>query len=59
MSKVILVLVLLLLTSCGVAGRVGATLTGYFSTCIDGVSYLQFTSGVTVQYNKDGTVKKC
>jgi len=59
MSKVILVLVLLLLTSCGAVGRAGATLTGYSSTCIDGVSYLQFTSGVTVQYNKDGSIKKC
>jgi hypothetical protein len=29
------------------------------STCQNGVSYLQFASGVSVEYQKDGTIKTC
>jgi hypothetical protein len=48
------------LSGCGAADRMGAALTGGGSeTCIDGVVYLQFTSGVTVKYNADGTIATC
>jgi hypothetical protein len=44
---------------CGFVDRADATLTGYSRICIDGVEYLQFTSGATVAFTPDGNVKKC
>jgi len=49
----------LLLTGCGWFDRVAATATGYARMCVDGVEYLQFTSGATVAYTRDGKVKTC
>ena len=39
--------------------RFGAALTGSAKSCIDGVEYLQFASGVTVKYNRDGSISTC
>lgn len=48
------------LTGCGAIDRQLAALTGDASkTCVDGVEYLQFTSGVSVAYTKDGKIKTC
>lgn len=45
---------------CGAVDRSLAKFTGDATeTCHDGVMYLQFTSGASVAYNKDGTVKTC
>ena len=56
----ILILGALLLTGCGQFDRAKAKWTGDASeTCHDGVIYLQFTSGATVKYNKDGTIATC
>lgn len=52
-------LIVLMLTGCGAANRAGASLTGYSESCIQGVMYYQFTSGVTVAYTQDGKVKGC
>ena len=50
----------LTLTGCGALDRLGAHITGDASeTCHGGVLYLQFTSGASVAYNQDGTVKTC
>lgn len=49
----------LAVAGCGYVDRAGATLTGYSRICIDGVEYLQFTSGATVAFTPDGKVKKC
>lgn len=49
----------MLLTGCGLFDRVAATATGYARVCVDGVEYLQFTSGATVAYTRDGRVKSC
>ena len=54
-----IVLSAFILGSCGQADRMEAQITGYSSRCINGVLYYQFSSGVTVAYNQDGTVKKC
>ena len=52
--------VLVLLSGCGWFERkVTANITGHAVTCIEGVRYLQFPSGVTVQYDRDGRVKTC
>jgi len=53
------------LAALGLAGcgwferKVTANVTGHAVTCVDGVRYLQFPSGVTVQYDKDGRVRTC
>lgn len=48
-----------LLGGCGALDREVAKLTGYARSCVDGVEYLQFASGVTVAYTPDGKVKTC
>lgn len=56
----IVLLTVLVMSGCGWFDRkITANLTGYAEDCVDGVLYLQFPSGVTVKYNKDGTVAKC
>jgi hypothetical protein len=47
------------LTGCGWFERATATATGYSRMCVDGVEYLQFTSGSTVAYTPDGKVRTC
>lgn len=57
--KITILLLTVLLTGCGWFDRVAATATGYASVCVDGVEYLQFTSGATVAYTPDGKIKTC
>lgn len=59
MKKLILITAVLTLSGCGSFDREIAKLTGYANSCIDGVLYYQFASGVTVAYNKDGSIKTC
>lgn len=47
------------LSGCGGVDRSIANITGYAKSCVDGVQYLQFVSGVTVQYNQSGQVVTC
>lgn len=48
------------LAGCGKIDRWWAGMTGDASeVCIDGVAYLQFTSGATVKYRADGRVATC
>jgi hypothetical protein len=48
------------MTACGWFERkVTANITGHAVTCVEGVAYLQFPSGVTVQYDKTGRIKTC
>ena len=49
----------LTLAACGQVDRATAQLTGYSKVCVDGVTYLQFTSGATVQINDQGLPVKC
>jgi hypothetical protein len=39
--------------------KVTANITGHAVTCVEGVAYLQFPSGVTVQYDRSGRIKTC
>lgn len=57
--KKILVLSLLLFVGCGFFERKIAGYTGYSEMCIDGVSYIQFTSGASVKYTKEGRIASC
>lgn len=60
MKYVLLCLLVLSVSGCGSFDRTVASVTGgATATCVDGVVYLQFTSGATVAYNQDGTVKTC
>lgn len=61
MKKTILMtFVALVLTACGAAERSLASFTGGATkTCIDGVTYLQFTSGATVQVDWQGKPVAC
>jgi len=53
-------LITLTFSGCGAIDRGMANITGDGSeTCHDGVVYLQFTSGVSVKYNKDGSIATC
>jgi hypothetical protein len=51
--------IIILLTGCGAFSKTMAYLTDYSRYCINGVSYLQFTSGATVEYTKEGNIKTC
>lgn len=51
--------VAVMMSGCGKADRIIAHYTGYSKICIDGVSYLQFTSGATVQRDRNGQVVRC
>ena len=46
-------------TGCGACSRVVATYSGYDKMCVDGVSYIQFTSGATVQVDLEGKPVRC
>jgi len=49
----------LALTACGKVNRIGANWAGYSKVCVDGVTYLQFTSGATVQVDHQGKPVSC
>lgn len=59
MRVLLLLSMMVLTTSCGHCSREMAGIKGYYRICVDGVSYLQFTSGSTVEYNIDGNIKLC
>lgn len=61
MQRMVLVLGMAALVSgCGWFDRkVTANITGHAVACVDGVAYLQFASGVTVQYDRNGRIKTC
>lgn len=56
---IILIPLIFILSACGGWDRTVANVTGYSTRCIDDVKYIQFTSGVTVKYRKDGMVETC
>jgi len=58
-TLILLILLLPMVSSCGRISRMEATLTGYSKECVSGVLYYQFTSGASVAYNPDGTLKGC
>jgi len=50
----------MLFTGCGYIDRGVATVTGGGAeACVDNVIYLQFTSGVSVKYDTNGSIATC
>jgi hypothetical protein len=49
----------LALVGCGSFERDVAKFKGHSQQCVDGVMYLQFSSGATVKYRPDGSVWTC
>jgi uncharacterized protein YceK len=47
------------LTGCGMVEKTTAELRGYSKICVDGVTYLQFSSGATVQVDLQGNPVAC
>jgi hypothetical protein len=59
-NLILLLLVACMLGGCGWFDRTFiSNVKGHSKECIEGVSYLQFPSGVTVQYTSDGKIKTC
>jgi hypothetical protein len=59
-SRFYILIVLVLLTSCGRVDRFWAGATGKpIETCYEGITYLQFTSGAAVMVDKDGKPVGC
>ena len=58
-TAIAVVLAVLTLTGCGWFDRKVASFTGYSKVCVEDVTYLQFTSGVTPQYQVDGKLVAC
>ena len=60
MKKLMILVMLMSVTSCGKFNRIVQNITGEAQeVCYKGVTYLQFGSGATVGYNKDNTVMLC
>jgi hypothetical protein len=60
MKLILIALSALALTGCGWFDRyVVANTVGYSKTCVEGVVYLQFPSGVTPQLNIEGRPVAC
>ena len=58
--KILIITGLLALSSCGRMNRIFQGWTGNaVEMCHKGVSYLQFESGVAVQYSQDGKITTC
>ncbi len=59
-NVLIVAIAALTLAGCGRVDRWAAGMTGNASkTCVDGVTYLQFTSGATVQVDRTGKPVAC
>jgi uncharacterized lipoprotein len=60
MKIVLATAAVLMLSGCGWFDRyVVANTVGYSKTCVEGVTYLQFPSGVTPQLNLEGRPVAC
>ena len=59
-GTVLTFLILLSSAACGKIDNAAAALTGNATkTCVDGVTYLQFTSGAAVQLDRSGKPVPC
>jgi hypothetical protein len=59
MMRIAVVALLLPVSGCGNFDRHVANITGSSESCIDGVKYIQFPSGASVKYTRDGRIATC
>jgi len=60
MKQILVLAMVMLFTGCGYIDRGVATVTGGGAeACVDNVIYLQFTSGVSVKYDTNGSIATC
>jgi uncharacterized protein YceK len=59
MKYILLGVVAVLMTGCGQIDRMAAAATGYSTICVEGVKYIQFTSGATAMYDRTGRIVLC
>ncbi len=57
--KKFIILSLLFTVNCGWWNKKVASVTGYSKECVDGVTYLQFASGVVIQRDKNDKIIEC
>jgi len=59
-AMTVFALTTLMLTSCGKMDQIAAQATGKPSNvCVDGVTYLQFTTGAALKVDRDGKPVPC
>lgn len=59
MTYFIAIALIMSLSGCGHWSRVTAQITGYSEVCVQGVKYVQFSSGVSVLYDQTGKPLLC
>lgn len=59
MKKLFVLPAIIALAGCGSMERATAKWTGYSEICVDGVTYIQFTSGATVKVDREGKPVAC
>ena len=59
MKYVILAMMTVTLCGCGSWNRTVAHYTGHSEVCVKGVEYVQFPSGASVEYDRNGKVVTC
>lgn len=59
MKTLLAILFITVMSGCGQFSRGCAKWTGHDIVCVEGVKYIQFTSGVSPQYNPDGSIVTC
>ena len=59
MKYAAMIAVVLMVAGCGAVDRLAASATGYSTVCVEGVKYIQFTSGASVMYDRTGKVVLC
>lgn len=59
MRKLLILAAVLALSACGKVDRAVAGFTGWSESCVNGVAYIQFTSGSSAAYTPDGKIKTC
>jgi uncharacterized protein YceK len=59
MKALLSLTVIATLSSCGNVSRLVAAVTGTSEVCHDGITYVQFPSGVSVKYSPEGRLVSC
>lgn len=60
MNKFLIIVATLLIASCeNDLTRVQTSFQGYSEKCIDNVSYIVFTTGASVKYDRNGKIVLC